>query len=206
MFNSYQETFLDIQNGNSEIIWKFGKRIQYNKSHKHSLQVAKILQRKLIYDNTQYIRYVTDFQLHIGLCMQNGHTKSMWHGKYKPELQITHISCARFEVLTTELLNIHIFWDDNAVSLCEGSWLQKITVFPSSGSVQKVQRRVNQPNLAFKGLNLHEAYVDVRRSVQPVPCTQTHSGLRHGNLTTVRGIPLKLTEFPSWLTARAWSE
>ena len=136
----------------------------------------------------------------------NRHTKTMRHGKYKPELQRTHTSCARFEVLTTELLKIHIFWDDNAVSLGEESRLRKIIVPPSSQSVQKVQPRVNQPNLAFKGRNSHEAYVDVRRFVQPVRWTETHSGLRHGNLKTVRGITLKLTEFPSWLTAQAWSQ
>jgi hypothetical protein len=131
----------------------------------------------------------------------NRHTESMRHGKYKAELQRTHISCARFEVVTTELLKIHIFWDDNAVLLGEESKLQKIIVPPSSRSVQKAQPRVNQPSLAFNDRNLHEAYVDGRRSVQPVPCTETHSGLRHGNLTTVRGITLKLTEFSSWLTA-----
>jgi len=93
----------------------------------------------------------------------------MRNAKYKPEHQRTHTSCARFEVLTTELLKIRIFWDDNGVSLGEESRLQKVKVSPSSDSVQKVQPRVNQPNLAFKGRNLHEAYVDVRRSVQPVP-------------------------------------
>ena len=126
----------------------------------------------------------------------------MRYGKYKPELQRTHISRAGFEVVTTELLKIHIIWDDNAVSLGEDSRLPKIKVSPFSRSVQKVQPRVNQPNLALKGRNLHEAYVDVRRSVQPDQCTETLSGLRHGNLKTVQGITLKLMQFPSWLTAR----
>jgi len=102
------------------------------------------------------------------VCKMNRHTKSMRHGKYKPELQRTHTSCARFEALTTESLKIHITWVDNAVSLGEESRLQNIIVSPSSGSVQKVQPRVNQPNLAFTGRNLYEAYVDVRRSIQPV--------------------------------------
>jgi len=42
------------------------------------LQVAKTLQRKLITDNTQYIRYATNFQLHIGLRM---HVCMKWHTK-----------------------------------------------------------------------------------------------------------------------------
>jgi LEA14-like dessication related protein len=73
-----------------------------------------------------------------------------------------------FKELIYHVLRIHITWNDNVVSLGEESRLQKIIVSPSSWSVQKVQSRINQHNLAFIGRNLHEAYVDVRRSVQPV--------------------------------------